>query len=108
MTVTGPEQGHALADTRVLQAVHTTFRLATTRMVDASEKLEPSTLKPVIGPFWNFYAAVLHHHHHTEDTKAFPALISFRPDMAALVDQLEEDHKKLAAAIDAVHLAMAA
>jgi hemerythrin-like domain-containing protein len=108
ITVRAGEHGQARADTRVLQVVHKTFRLATTRMVDATKNMEPPALKPVIGPFWNFYSAVLHHHHHTEDTKAFPALISFRPDMAALVDQLEEDHKKLAAAIDAVHLAMAA
>jgi hemerythrin-like domain-containing protein len=108
MKVTGEEHDNAHADTRVLQVVHKTFRLATTRMVDATERLEPSALKPVIGPVWNFYAAVLHHHHHTEDTAAFPALISVRPDMAALVDQLEEDHKKLAAAIDAVHSTIAA
>jgi hemerythrin-like domain-containing protein len=108
MTATPRENGKARADTRVLQAVHKTFRLATTRMIDGTEKLEPSALKPVIGPYWNFYAGVLHHHHHTEDTAAFPALIAVRPDMAALVDELEEDHRNLVAAIDAVDATIAA
>jgi hemerythrin-like domain-containing protein len=108
MTATRGEHGDTHADTRVLQVVHKTFRLATTRMVDATERLAPSGLKPVIGPFWSFYAGVLHHHHHTEDTAAFPALIAARPEMVGLVDQLEEDHRKLAAAIDATDATVAA
>ena len=40
------------ADTRVYQVVHDVFRLATNRLVDASEKLEPSQLQPVIGQYW--------------------------------------------------------
>jgi hemerythrin-like domain-containing protein len=107
-TVGRGDHGRAHADTRVLQVVHKTFRLATTRMVDGTERLEPAALKPVIGPFWDFYAAVLHHHHHAEDTAAFPALISVRPDMAVLVAELEEDHQRLAAAIDAVHVTIGA
>ena len=62
ITVRAGEHGQARADTRVLQVVHKTFRLATTRMVDATKNMEPPALKPVIGPFWNFYSAVLHHH----------------------------------------------
>jgi hemerythrin-like domain-containing protein len=104
-----PEKhGNTHTDTRLVEVVHKTFRLATTRMVDATERLEPAALKPVIAPSWNFYAAVLHHHHHTEDTDTFPALISYRPEMAGLVDELEEDHQRLAAAIDEVHLAVQA
>jgi len=106
IAVRGGEHGHTHADTRVLLVVHKTFRLATTRMVDAAERLDPAALQPAIGPYWNFYTAVLHHHHHVEDTAAFPALSSVRPDMAALVDQLEEDHQRLTAAMDAVHLAV--
>jgi hemerythrin-like domain-containing protein len=77
-------------------------------MVDASERLEGAALKPVIGPFWNFYSAVLHHHHHTEDTAAFPALIAVRPDMGALVDGLEEDHRRLVASIEGVQVTVSA
>jgi Hemerythrin HHE cation binding domain len=76
------------ADVRLLQIVHKTFRLATTRMVDASAKLEPSKLRPAIVQYWEFYAAVLHHHHHTEDTVAFPALVAQRPEFAMLIGTL--------------------
>src|SRR5262249_7078734 len=96
------------ADTRVQQAVHKTFRLATTRLVDATERMEPNTLQPIIGQYWEFYAAVLHHHHHTEDTVAFPALIAVRPHMASLINDLEEDHRKLVAHVDAVNSAVTA
>jgi hemerythrin-like domain-containing protein len=102
MTDTQDNRRGAYADTRVLQAVHKTFRLATTRMVDAADRLEPDALEAVIGPFWEFYAAGLHHHHHTEDTVAFPALVAVRPHMAGLLDELEEDHRKLVVAMDAV------
>jgi hemerythrin-like domain-containing protein len=71
-------------------------------MVDATDKLEPDALKPVIGRFWEFYAAVLHHHHHTEDSVAFPALVAVRPHLAGLLEELEEDHRKLVVAMDAV------
>jgi hemerythrin-like domain-containing protein len=102
------DQGNSHADTRVLQAVHKTFRLATTRLVDATERLGPAELQPIIGRYWEFYAGVLHHHHHTEDTVAFPALISVRPHMAPLINDLEEDHKKLVAAVNTVHAAVEA
>jgi len=96
------------ADVRLLQIVHKTFRLATTRMVDASAKLEPSKLRPAIVPFWEFYAAVLHHHHHTEDTVAFPALVAQRPEFAGLVGTLMEDHRRLDAAMQSADAAVAA
>jgi hemerythrin-like domain-containing protein len=95
-----------LADTRLLQAVHTTFRLMTTRLVDATERLEPSVLKPVIGQRWSFYSAVLHHHHHNEDDSAFPALLALRPDLDALVQELEDDHRRLIPAMQAVNSAI--
>ena len=94
------------ADTRVYQAVHAVFRLATTRMVEASESLEPSKLQPAIGPYWSFYAAVLHHHHHNEDDSIFPALLAVRPDLAAFIETLEEDHRQLIQIMDATDAAI--
>jgi hemerythrin-like domain-containing protein len=88
------------ADTRVLQAAHAAFRLATTRLADATAKLPPSALQPIIGSRWSFYAAVLHHHHHNEDDMLFPALLAVRPEMGALIDELEKDHRELASSID--------
>jgi hemerythrin-like domain-containing protein len=77
-------------------------------MVDATDKLEPDALKPVIGRFWEFYAAGLHHHHHTEDTVAFPALVAVRPHLAGLLEELEEDHRNLVVAMDAVQFRVTA
>ena len=96
------------ADIRIYRVVHKTFRLATNRLVDASEKLEPSRLQSVFGPRWRFYAAVLHHHHHNEDDELFPALLAVRPDMGALLEKLEDDHRQLVRNIEAVDSAVSA
>jgi hemerythrin-like domain-containing protein len=77
-------------------------------MLDATDQLAPDALKPVIGPYWAFYAAGLHHHHHTEDTVAFPALVAVRPHMAGLLEELEEDHRRLVVAMKAVQSAVTA
>jgi hemerythrin-like domain-containing protein len=100
-------QTSSQADTRVYQVVHDVFRLATNRLVDAAEKLEPSALQPVIGQYWNFYAAVLHHHHHNEDESIFPVLLAVRPDMADFIKTLEDDHRQLIRSMDDVDSAIA-
>jgi hemerythrin-like domain-containing protein len=92
----------------VLAAVHKTFRLATTRLVDATDRLSPSALQPVIGSRWSFYAAVLHHHHHNEDDMLFPALLAVRPEMGTLIDKLVEDHRELVSSMDAATTAISA
>jgi hemerythrin-like domain-containing protein len=94
------------ADTRVYAVVHDAFRLVTTRLVDATEKLEPSALQPMIGSHWSFYDAVLHYHHHSEDDSIFPALLAVRPDMDALIRRLEDDHQQLIRALEAVDSAI--
>ena len=96
------------ADVRVYQAVHEAFRLATTRLVDATQKLEPTTLPEIIGPRWRFYEAVLHHHHETEDDTIFPALLAVRPDLDDLVRRLEDDHQQLILTMDEVDAAVIA
>jgi hemerythrin-like domain-containing protein len=90
------------ADTRGWRAVHKTFRLATDRLVDSTERLELSVLKPLIENRWRFYTTVLHHHHHTEDDTIFPALIAVRPEMKDLIAALEDDHRRLIERMDAV------
>ena len=96
------------ADTRLYLIVHNTFRLMTTRFVDASEKLEPSALEHMIGSRWSVYAALLHEHHHNEDDSIFPALVAARPDMKPLVTRLEDDHHQLIAAMETVEAAVSA
>jgi Hemerythrin HHE cation binding domain len=98
----------AQADTRVLAAVHKAFRLATTRLVDATDKLSPAALQPIIGPRWGFYTAVLEHHHHIEDDMLFPTLLTVRPDMSTVIDKLMEDHQELNVSMDAATAAVSA
>jgi hemerythrin-like domain-containing protein len=92
----------------VLAAVHDAFRLATTRLADATDKLPPSALQPIVGSRWSFYAAVLHDHHHNEDDMLFPALLAVRPEMGSLIDKLEEDHRQLVSSMDATGAAVSA
>jgi hemerythrin-like domain-containing protein len=94
------------ADTRLLQAVHKAFRLATDRFVEATARMEPSALRPIIRDRWAFYTTVLHHHHHNEDDVAFPALIAVRPEMKDLVATLGSDHRRLNLRMDAVDAAL--
>lgn len=98
----------AHADTRIFYAVHKTFRLGTNRFVDASAKLPPSVLRPVIGSNWSFYRAVLDHHHHTEDEEIYPALMAVRPDLDVLLKTLGEEHLELADAVDTATAAVTA
>jgi hemerythrin-like domain-containing protein len=95
------------SDIRLYRVVHETFRRSTTRLVDATGKLRPSALTPVIGPYWDFYTAILHHHHHTEDVSVFPALLAVRPEMRSTIDMLEDEHVELGPNIDAVEVALA-
>jgi hemerythrin-like domain-containing protein len=78
------------------------------RLVDATAKLEPSALAPVIRPYWDFYTAILHHHHQTEDESVFPALVAVRPELRSTIDTLEDEHVELGPNIDAVEAAVAA
>jgi len=94
-------------DIRLYRVVHEMFRRSTTRLVDATSRLAPSTLHPVIGPQWDFYAAILDHHHRTEDESIFPALVAVRPDMRSTIDMLEDEHIELAPNIEAVESAVA-
>ena len=96
------------ADTRLYLIVHNAFRLMTTRFVDATEKLEPSALQPMIRSRWNDYAALLHEHHHNEDDSIFPALVAGRPDLIALITRLEDDHQHLIRTMEDVDSAMSA
>jgi hemerythrin-like domain-containing protein len=98
----------ARADVRTYKVVHQAFRLATNRLVDATERLDPSALQPVVGSRWGFYDGVLHHHHHSEDDSIFPALLAVRPDLHELVQELEQDHRELLERIAVVDRAVTA
>jgi hemerythrin-like domain-containing protein len=94
------------ADTRLYLIVHNALRLSATRFVDATERLEPSALQPMIRSRWSVYSALLHEHHHNEDDSIFPALVAARPDMNALITRLEDDHRQLIGRMEAVDSAI--
>jgi hypothetical protein len=96
------------ADTRVLQAVHNTFRTATTRLVDATSTLEPQALAKAIGPYWDFYYAILEYHHHNEDHHDFPVLAGYYPDIAEVVAELGKDHLQMVAILEELEKAVRA
>jgi hemerythrin-like domain-containing protein len=83
------------ADIRLIQAVHNMFRVGLTRILDATAKLEPSALQSSVGPYWEFYSAILDYHHHNEDTEDFPTLARVYPDAQPLIDELGADHKQM-------------
>jgi hemerythrin-like domain-containing protein len=97
-----------LADTRLLQAVHKMFRLATTRLIDATATLDPPALQRAIVPYWSFYAAILDYHHHTEDKEEFPVLVGLYPDVQPLIEQLGRDHNEMEGAIAKIDTAVKA
>ena len=90
------------ADIRLIQVVHNTFRVGLTRMVEATERLEPEALRSSLGPYWTFYSAILDYHHHNEDTEDFPTLIRAHPDSGALIAELETEHKQMAGLMDKI------
>ncbi len=94
------------ADIRLIQQVHNTFRVALTRMIDATERLEPAALQHSVGPYWNFYAGILDYHHHNEDDEDFPLLARYYPDMAPLADELGADHRQLLGVMEKISTAV--
>lgn len=49
---------------------------------------------------WSKFCAALHHHHTIEDTSMFPDLRAKRPDLAAALDELDEQHRAIAPLLD--------
>jgi hemerythrin-like domain-containing protein len=96
------------ADTRMFYLVHRTFRLATERFVEATVRLPPSTLQPILRSRWRFYNTLLDHHHHSEDDRIYRALLAVRPDLKSLIATLAEDHGELTVATNRVDHALSA
>ncbi len=44
---------------------------------------------------WTDYRNVLHGHHEAEDTSMFPSMRAQHPDLAAVIDQLTADHRRI-------------
>ena len=76
----------------------------------ATLQAELDTLK-TNGPLWQLrvnclrYCRFVHTHHHVEDTAFFPAVLRERPDAAAVVARLEDEHRRVSDDLDAVEAA---
>lgn len=59
-------------------------------------------------PIWNlqvnclYHCRLVHMHHHGEDRDMFPALRRSNPDLGAVVDRLESDHRAISTLLDDV------
>jgi hypothetical protein len=59
-------------------------------------------------PIWNlqvnclYHCRIVHMHHHHEDVDMFPALRRSNPDLGAVVDRLESDHRAISVLLDNV------
>lgn len=95
------------ADIRLIQVVHNTFRVGLNRMVDATTKLGPETLRSSVGPYWEFYSAILDYHHHNEDAEDFPLLCNRYPDCKPLIEELGADHRQMVGVMDKIGGAVA-
>jgi hemerythrin HHE cation binding domain-containing protein len=89
------------ADTREYLVVHRSLRLVLDRFVEATGRIEPAQLAAVLGPRWALFERGLHHHHEMEDSTFFPLIVQASPDISALVERLEEEHRELVARLDA-------
>jgi hypothetical protein len=49
-----------------------------------------------------YHCRVVHMHHHIEDADMFPALRRSNPELGAVVDRLESDHRAISALLDEV------
>jgi len=52
-----------------------------------------------------YHCRVVHSHHHIEDADMFPALRRSNPDLGAVVDKLEADHRAISDRLDEVDAA---
>jgi hemerythrin-like domain-containing protein len=96
MANSGSDGGSSrMADIRLIQVVHNTFRLVITRMVEATAELEPAALESSLGKYWAFTSSILDYHHHNEDDHDFPLLASKYADIQPLLDELGADHRQM-------------
>jgi hemerythrin-like domain-containing protein len=91
-----------MADTREYLVVHQCLRVTLDRFVDATARLDPSTLALVLGSRWALFSRALHHHHEVEDVDFFPLVKRTRPEASPMIDRLASEHVDLVARLDAV------
>jgi hypothetical protein len=89
------------ADVRDMGIVHSALRrdLRRTAMVLESEASISDERRRALAEHALFMMHFLHVHHSGEDDHLWPAIRSRNPDAAALLDQMDADHRRIAPAI---------
>ncbi|HET7901109.1 MAG TPA: hemerythrin domain-containing protein [Candidatus Nanopelagicales bacterium] len=89
-------------DVRDMHIVHATFRTAYTQsaqLVRANTTPSPQRVA-FLADHVEFGLSMLHHHHESEDELLYPVLEARAPEQAARTEQIDEEHKAIATAID--------
>ncbi|GAA3131525.1 nitroreductase/quinone reductase family protein [Planomonospora alba] len=97
--VPGPPSMEAASFGEALRLIHDSFRreLALIRKEIAGSG---HTLGAQLRVNCLTFCRGLHQHHTHEDTGLFPALAGQRPDLAPVLERLDEEHRKIAALLD--------
>lgn len=113
-TPTGPEMS------RTLLAAHAGLRQDLMTLRDALRLLQQQDTAAAAGfrsmvegmtmrqsawqlrSFCDFYCQKVNAHHSIEDTRIFPAVLRAAPELASVVAQLEDDHKRLGVLLNAL------
>lgn len=101
-----PESSDVPATTNPNAVMNTVIHHAVTRDL---ERLRAVLVEPMsrrrrdtISSHMQDVVRILHHHHEGEDEGVWPAVLAKRPDLADLLEQMEQEHQALSEAADAL------
>lgn len=100
----------APADTRMMGIVHRALRrdLARATAVLGATPPPAEEQRRAVAAHLAWMLEFLHAHHESEDRGLYPVVRGRRPDAAALLDAMDEDHRGVATKVEAVEAAAAA
>jgi hemerythrin-like domain-containing protein len=89
------DDGSASMATALLMSHHG-FRRDIARFAIALRRLaEDQSRVPALQGEWKTYHETLHHHHEAEDQGMFPSMRAEHPELAAVIDRLSADHRRI-------------
>ena len=100
----------APADTRMMNIVHQALRRDLERARTALDGTPPPAdrQREAIAEHLAWMMDFLRAHHESEDDGLYPVVRERSPDAAAVLDEMDRDHRQIAADIDAVEAAASA
>ena len=100
-------ESNAPADTRMMGIVHSALRRDLTRTTTAltAQHAPAGAQRTALAAHLAWMMDFLHGHHEGEDAGLWPMVRSLNPAAADLLDQMENDHAKIAPLIDELRVA---